>query len=69
VTTLTLILKRFSQEVNVKLKGGIMSYKKEVLEMTKNLKPGLYDVEIQHDDWCKIFKGKECNCKPHIARR
>lgn len=22
--------------------------------------------DIQHDDWCRLFKGKACNCKPNI---
>jgi hypothetical protein len=24
------------------------------------------DAQIQHDDWCAINKGKECNCDPNI---
>ena len=27
---------------------------------------GIIDVYMQHDDWCNIFKGGECNCKPDI---
>ena len=26
----------------------------------------MYFPEIQHDDWCKINKGKDCNCKPFV---
>lgn len=29
------------------------------------VKPGtVQTLEIQHDDWCAIFKGGECNCSP-----
>lgn len=24
-------------------------------------------VEIQHDDWCRVFRGKSCNCVPNIC--
>jgi hypothetical protein len=22
---------------------------------------------IEHDAWCAIYKGRECNCVPHIS--
>jgi len=25
--------------------------------------------EIQHDDWCRIFKGGVCNCNPNLIMR
>lgn len=28
---------------------------------------GLADVCIQHDDWCRIFRGGECNCDPTLT--
>lgn len=34
------------------------------------LKPGeMGIIEVQHDDWCGIFKGGECNCNPDIIQR
>ena len=27
------------------------------------------DVDIAHDDWCKIFTGGYCNCNPEITLR
>jgi hypothetical protein len=31
--------------------------------------PGeLHHLAVFHDDWCAIFKGKECNCNPIIER-
>lgn len=32
-------------------------------------KPGAHLIEIQHDRWCRIFKGKACNCDPDIVRK
>jgi hypothetical protein len=26
-------------------------------------------VEIYHDDWCAIYRGKYCNCDPDIKLR
>jgi hypothetical protein len=28
--------------------------------------PGLHHVDVLHDEWCGIFKGKDCNCNPEI---
>ena len=30
---------------------------------------GIIDVYVEHDNWCNIFKGGECNCKPNIKMR
>jgi len=27
---------------------------------------GVYPVSIVHDDWCRIYKQKPCNCDPWI---
>jgi len=27
---------------------------------------GIYMTEVDHDDWCKFHKGKECSCTPDI---
>ena len=41
------------------------NYKKKLLTM--NFERGkMYDVEIVHDDWCGVFKDKECDCDPDI---
>ncbi len=31
------------------------------------VKGALTHVEIQHDDWCQIFNGGQCNCNPEIG--
>jgi hypothetical protein len=33
-------------------------------------RPGvLSDVKIEHDEWCNIFRGGECNCDPTLTVR
>ena len=33
-----------------------------------NLTKGeLHQVNIDHDDWCKIYKGGYCNCDPDVC--
>lgn len=32
-------------------------------------KPGIKHIDITHDDWCAIFKGKYCNCNPDVKVR
>jgi hypothetical protein len=27
---------------------------------------GLHQLDIYHDDWCHIYKGKRCNCDPDL---
>jgi hypothetical protein len=27
---------------------------------------GLHQLDICHDDWCHIYKGKRCNCDPDL---
>jgi hypothetical protein len=29
-------------------------------------KPSASIAHVYHEDWCGIFKGKECNCEPEI---
>lgn len=35
-------------------------------EAGKNPKKGVQHVNVYHDDWCDIYKGKPCNCNPEI---
>ena len=28
--------------------------------------PGFHHVEVRHDLWCGIFRGRDCNCNPVI---
>jgi hypothetical protein len=27
---------------------------------------GIHTIDVLHDDWCAIFKGKPCNCNPTV---
>ena len=39
----------------------------EHLQAIGKIQPAsLSDLDIRHDDWCKIFKGGYCNCNPDI---
>jgi len=31
------------------------------------LKPGVHHVAIEHDHWCTIYQGGDCNCVPNIS--
>jgi hypothetical protein len=44
-------------------------YKDKVIKSMKDSKPGIYEVEVQHDDWCTIWKTGVCDCNPHVAKR
>lgn len=46
-------------------------YLRRIFQAQKHfdLKPGLHDIECQHDDWCGIYKQQECNCDPQITIR
>lgn len=30
---------------------------------------GVEEVDIYHDDWCRIYRGGYCNCDPEVRRR
>ncbi len=30
---------------------------------------GLHEVDICHDDWCRVYRGGYCNCEPDIRVR
>lgn len=32
-------------------------------------KPGVIHAIVQHDDWCSIFKGGQCDCNPDVELR
>jgi hypothetical protein len=29
-------------------------------------KPGISHMVFYHDEWCKIYDGKPCNCEPEV---
>ena len=48
-----------------------MPYLEKMFEQVKNLdlsKPGVFQMNIAHDDWCDLLTGKgECNCNPTVT--
>lgn len=46
------------------------NYFQEVMKLAKEVpKGGLKIVTVAHDDWCAIYKGGYCNCKPEISMK
>jgi hypothetical protein len=48
------------------------NYYRKLLELYRQGKvaPGrLMDVDIYHDDWCRIYRGGYCNCHPEVKLR
>lgn len=46
-------------------------YMKKVIELAQAAaeKGEVIQVDVKHDDWCKIYKGKICNCNFEIKIR
>jgi hypothetical protein len=48
-----------------------MTYMETILQAVEkgNLvaKDGILMPQIAHDNWCKIYKNKPCNCNPEIS--
>jgi hypothetical protein len=45
------------------------NYYRKLMELVEQGKipPGrLTDVQVCHDDWCRIYQGGYCNCDPEI---
>jgi hypothetical protein len=32
------------------------------------LSAGVYHTTIEHDHWCGIYRGRDCNCVPNMSR-
>lgn len=47
------------------LRPGIALGKKALAEEG----PGVYVVDVAHDDWCMIWNGGACNCEPIVTQR
>jgi len=49
------------------------NYFKGVQDVGKGIigKPGVYHVNVYHDDWCNIFSdsGGYCNCNPDVGTK
>jgi hypothetical protein len=48
------------------------NYQRKVMELIEQGKvpPGcVREVDIYHDDWCRIYRGGYCNCDPVVRLR
>ena len=44
-------------------------YLPAVIALGKTATPGAVNhINVFHDHWCRIFKGKPCDCKPTVRR-
>jgi hypothetical protein len=41
----------------------------ELVEQGKVPPGSVNEVDICHDDWCRIYRGGYCNCEPEIRLR
>ena len=41
------------------------NYMRKLLALAQT-RPGIFPVNIAHDDWCAIYSGGYCNCDPDI---
>jgi hypothetical protein len=48
------------------------NYYKDLMKFIEqnDLLPGsVTEIDIYHDDWCRIYQGAYCNCNPELRRR
>ena len=52
-----------------KLKHNYMKKMEKMVKEGKLVVPkgGLHLLNVEHDDWCKCYKGGRCNCDPNIS--
>jgi hypothetical protein len=41
----------------------------KLFDQAKLPKAGLVVLDVYHDDWCAIYRGRYCNCDPDIRLR
>jgi hypothetical protein len=42
------------------------NYHAKVMVLMKGLQPGVTSIRVAHDDWCRIYQSKRCNCDPDL---
>jgi hypothetical protein len=59
---------RRSRAASNRSKDFVKDYVRHLPEVdpATQLAPGVYHRVLYHDDWCGIYKGLECNCKPDV---
>jgi hypothetical protein len=53
------------------MKHNYMKKFEKLVEEGKLVVPkgGLHLLNVEHDEWCKCYKGGRCNCDPNISFR
>ncbi len=45
----------------------VPNYLSQVIADSAHLKPGIHHMQVAHDDWCNLLRGKgQCNCNPDV---
>lgn len=47
-------------------KAKLPAYLLKVLELGRELGPGVHHVHVFHDEWCAIWHGGVCSCRPEV---
>jgi hypothetical protein len=51
-----------------KLRRTVGNYVPMVLALARHATPGtVNEVRVEHDDSCRIFRGKPCDCDPRVT--
>jgi hypothetical protein len=48
-------------------RGRKTGYLHRILGDGLPLRPGVHIAAIEHDQWCAIYRGQDCNCVPDIS--
>jgi hypothetical protein len=47
--------------------GRRIGYEHRLVAAAGNLGPGVHHATVEHDGWCAIYQGGQCNCVPNIT--
>jgi hypothetical protein len=51
------------------LKRNVPKYVELVATLSESLGPGIHHINVMHDKWCDLLKGKgHCNCNPEVQQ-
>jgi len=45
------------------------NYLEESIRLAAKLGPGMHHIDVAHDDWCAIWRGRACDCRPDVKVR
>lgn len=49
------------------LRRSVGNYAPELMRLARTMTPGtVSEAIIEHDDWCRINRGRPCDCNPTV---